>query len=81
MCFSTYASYPALSYKTPKEIKNHKNVAAHFQVDEIGKRIYLEEVASVMPELVANYYFTLLDPLPVLNYADQDQIRVLLNGV
>ncbi len=80
LSFTTFASYPALSFKKPKEIKNHKNVASHFQVDEIGKRIYLEEVTSVMPELVANYYFTLLDPMPVLNYADQKQIHFLLNG-
>jgi hypothetical protein len=56
-------------------------VASHFQVDEIGKKIYLEEVAEIMPQLVANYHFTLLEPMPVLNYADKTQIQYLLSGV
>ncbi len=79
--FTTYASYPELTPKSPKRIKNHKEMSSHFQVDEIGKRIHLEEVASIMPELVTNYDFTLLEPLPVLNYANLNQIRLLVNGV
>ncbi len=79
--FITYASYPLLSYKNPKQIKNHKDLAAHYQVDEIGKRIQLDEVTGVMPELVANYNLTLLEPMPVLNYANREQIQFLLNGV
>lgn len=79
--FTTYASYPELSQKNPKQVKNHKELSSHFQVDEIGKRIHLEEIASIMPELVSNYDFTLLEPLPVLNYANLNQVRLLVNGV
>jgi hypothetical protein len=81
LSFTTYASYPELSPKHPKQIKNHKEMASHFQVDEIAKRIHLEEVASIMPELVSSYDLTLLEPLPVLNYASHNQIRLLVNGV
>ena len=78
--FTTYASYPSTTYKKPKLIKNHKDVASHFQVDEIGKKLHLEEIAGVMSQLVSNYQFTLLDPLPVLNYANKNQIQYLLSG-
>ncbi len=81
LSFTTYASYPSVSYKKPKRIKNHKDVAAHFQVDEIGKKIHLEETAGIMSQLVPGYKFTLLDPMPVLNYANKNQIRYLLSGI
>ncbi len=81
MSYTTYASYPSISYKKPKLIKNHKDVASHFQADEIGKKIHLEEIAGIMSHLVSNYRFTLLDPLPVLSYANKNQIQLLLSGV
>ncbi len=66
--FTTFASTPEIPKKKPNQLKNHKDLSAHYQVDEIGKKLQCEEATSIMPDLVQNYHLISLPEMPVMHY-------------
>lgn len=79
--FTPFVSLPMIEKRDKKELKSHKELAAHYQVDEIGKRLKTEETVSIMRDLVPNYQPIYLDSLPTMHYAHRSQLEQLLSGV
>lgn len=78
--FTTFVSPPLISERSTKDLKNHKELASHYQVDEVGKRLKTGETVDLLSRFVSGYKPIVLESLPTMNYLQKNQIDILLGA-